>query len=78
MSLKSGTFFAFKLPFERHHKIVEVLYPLNMKNEIIQAVMEYYSTNRIEAIRIIKLRQSCGEYDELIRDLREEELNVCL
>jgi hypothetical protein len=49
-----------------------------MKNEIIQAVMEYYSTNRIEAIRIIKLRQSCGEYDELIRDLREEELNVCL
>lgn len=46
-----------------------------MKN-IIQAVMEYYQVNRIEAIRIINLRKACGEYDELIRDLREEEIYV--
>jgi uncharacterized DUF497 family protein len=44
-----------------------------MKNDIIQAVMEFYSINRIEAIRIISLRKACGEYDELLRDLREEE-----
>jgi hypothetical protein len=42
-----------------------------MKN-IIQAVMEYYQVNRIDAIRIINLRKDCGEYDELIRDLIEE------
>lgn len=48
------------------------MYYLSMKN-IIQAVMEYYQVNRTDAIRIISLRQECGEYDELLRDLREEE-----
>ena len=65
-------FFAFKLQLYRHHKIHKMLYPLNMKN-IIQMVMEYYQVNRIDAITIINLRKDCGEYDELIRDLVEEE-----
>lgn len=42
-----------------------------MKN-IIEEVMEYYQVNKIEAIRIINLRRACGEYDELLRDIREE------
>ena len=47
-----------------------------MRNDIIEEVMNYYEVNRIEAIRIINLRSACGEYDELLRDIREECINV--
>jgi hypothetical protein len=40
---------------------------------VIDKVMEYYQVNIQEAINIIKLRRSCGEYDELLRDMKEEE-----
>lgn len=43
-----------------------------MMNDIIEQVMEYYKVNKVEAMRIISLRQRCGEYDELLMDLREE------
>ena len=74
-SLKSVIKLALFLYFKRHHKTNKISYSQGMKN-IIQAVMEYYQVNRIEAIRIINLRKACGEYDELIRDLREEEIYV--
>lgn len=44
-----------------------------MRNELIEAVMKYYSIDYKKAIQIIYLRQACGEFDELIRELREEE-----
>ena len=47
-----------------------------MMNDIIEEVMEYYSVNRIEATKIINLRRACGEFDELLRDIREECINV--
>jgi hypothetical protein len=47
-----------------------------MRDDIIEAVMEYYSTNRIKAMQIINLRCACGELDELIKDMREECINV--
>lgn len=39
---------------------------------VIDKVMEYYQVNNKEAIKIINLRRSCGEYDELLRDMEEE------
>ena len=39
---------------------------------IVNQVMEYYQVNNKDAIKIINLRRSCGEYDELLRDMEEE------
>jgi hypothetical protein len=39
---------------------------------VIDKVMEYYQVNEKQAKQIINLRRSCGEYDELLRDMEEE------
>ena len=47
-----------------------------MKREIIEAVQEFYGVSQSDAIKIINLRIACGEYDELLRDLREENFYI--
>ena len=47
-----------------------------MKREIIEAVQEYYDVSHCDAIKIINLRVACGEFDELLRDLREENFYI--
>ncbi len=39
---------------------------------IVEQVMEYYQVNNKEATQIINLRRSCGEYDELLKDMEED------
>lgn len=59
-----------------NHKKQSLSYLKAMRDDIIEAVMEYYSTNRIKAMQIINLRCACGELDELIEDMKEECINV--
>lgn len=47
-----------------------------MKREIIEAVMEYYDVSQCDAIKIINLRIACGEFNELLRDLSEENFYI--